>query len=237
MMLPPQWNDLHAEDRHTVLLPVGWDTHASPSMAAPPQEVINRQVLEGCDLLLGIFWTRLGTPTVDARSGTVEEIERHLARGGRAMLYFSDTPVEPSGINADQYAAVQQFRDECRLRGLVETYSSHGEFREKLTRQLTQTVMRDFPMTEAPATGAAVPGIPAGPRRGHGVPRVPPLSREAKVLLYQGSRDPHALGTGFLTIRCLYKPIASSTPNRQTRRTLEHGLRGGVQLTSSRRSA
>ena len=182
-----EWNDLHAEERHTVLLPVGWDTHASPSMEAPPQEVINSQVLEGCDLLLGIFWTRLGTPTQDARSGTVEEIERHIARGGKAMLYFSDTPVVPSGLDHTQYEAVRQFLEECRGRGLVETYSSHGEFREKLRRHLIQTVIRDFPNANATIP---IPGTDSTEDTGS---RVPDLSREAKVLVYQASQDPHAM--------------------------------------------
>ena len=40
-----EWNAVHAEERATVLLPVGWETHASPSMAAPAQAVINEQIL------------------------------------------------------------------------------------------------------------------------------------------------------------------------------------------------
>ena len=181
------WNDLHAEERRTVLLPVGWDTHSSPSMDAPPQEVINGQVLEGCDLLLGIFWTRLGTPTADARSGTVEEIERHIARGGKAMLYFSDTPVVPSAIDPTQYAAVQRFFQECRQGALVETYSSHADFREKLRRNLVQTVVRYFP-----TSGSTLPVTGPAPAAAPPTPRVPDLSHEARVLVYQASQDPHA---------------------------------------------
>jgi hypothetical protein len=31
--------------------------------------------VESGDILMGVFWTRLGTPTGKAPSGTVEEIE------------------------------------------------------------------------------------------------------------------------------------------------------------------
>ena len=57
------WNSIHSEDRRIVLMPVGWESHSSPSMEGPPQYVINKQVLADCDLLVAAFWTRIGTPT------------------------------------------------------------------------------------------------------------------------------------------------------------------------------
>jgi hypothetical protein len=39
--------------------------------------------------LIGVFWTRVGTPTGIAESGTLEEIERVAAEGKLVMLYFS----------------------------------------------------------------------------------------------------------------------------------------------------
>jgi hypothetical protein len=62
-------------------LPVGWEMHSAPDLAGRPQELINDRVLKDCDLLGGIFWTRLGTPTGESASGTVEEIKEHLAAG------------------------------------------------------------------------------------------------------------------------------------------------------------
>ena len=44
-------------------MPVGWETHSSPDLGAPAQEQINERILEHCDLLIAVFWTRLGTPT------------------------------------------------------------------------------------------------------------------------------------------------------------------------------
>ena len=73
-----EWNYTHSEDKNLVLMPVGWESHATPSMGERPQALINKQVLKSCDLLIAVFWTRLGTPTGKASSGTVEEIEEHL---------------------------------------------------------------------------------------------------------------------------------------------------------------
>jgi hypothetical protein len=69
-----RWNSLHALDTKIVLLPVGWETDATPDLQARGQEIINHQLVDTCDLLIGIFWTRLGTPTLAAESGTAEEI-------------------------------------------------------------------------------------------------------------------------------------------------------------------
>ena len=105
-----RWNDIHSVNKGVVLLPVGWETHTSPELAGRPQAIINERVLKHCDLLVGIFWTRLGTPTGEAESGTVEEIGRHVAEGKPAMLYFSSKPIMPSNIDIEQFEALKTFR-------------------------------------------------------------------------------------------------------------------------------
>ncbi len=74
------WNDLNSSERQIVLLPLRWETHSAPEYNRRPQEVINRQVVDHCDLLVGVFWTRIGSPTGAAESGTLEEIERVATR-------------------------------------------------------------------------------------------------------------------------------------------------------------
>ncbi|MEO2091753.1 MAG: DUF4062 domain-containing protein [Gemmataceae bacterium] len=144
-----EWNYIHAEDRRQVLLPVGWETHSTPLMGDRAQAIINKQVLVNCDLLVAVFWTKLGSPTGKAASGTVEEIEEHLAAGKPAMIYFSNTPVRPDSVNDKQYKALMAFKSECFKKGLVEQFEALTEFKEKFARQLTQTIIREFPAPEA----------------------------------------------------------------------------------------
>lgn len=139
-----EWNTVHSEDRDIVLMPVGWESHSSPSMGDRPRAIINRQVLAECDLSIAVFWTRLGSPTGKSPSGTVEEIEEHLKVGKPAMIYFSSAPVHPESVERKQYKALLHFKEQCRKRGLVESYDSISEFKEKLRRQLAQTVIRAF---------------------------------------------------------------------------------------------
>lgn len=135
-----EWNAIHTYKNKIVLLPVGWETHSSPEMGNGPQEILNEQILKMSDLLIGVFWTRLGTPTEKAESGTVEEIREHIKAGKPAMLYFSSQPVQPDSIDPDQYAKLKEFKDECKKNGLYESYDSVADFQEKFRRQLTMKV-------------------------------------------------------------------------------------------------
>jgi hypothetical protein len=174
------WNAVHSADRRVILVPIGWDTHAIPEMGDRAQAVINKQLLQDCDLLVAVFWTRLGSPTGRAASGTVEEIEEHLAAGRPAMIYFSDAPVRPDSVDDAQYKALRDFRATCQKRGLVEAFESLEEFREKFWRQLAQKIIREYGDIGTPAASAAVSLLPAGPR----------LSDTGKQLLLKAAQDP-----------------------------------------------
>jgi len=137
------WNDINAAASKTMLSAVGWETHSSPELGARPQELINSRILKDCDLLVGVFWTRLGTPTGKAESGTVEEIEEHIKAGKPAMIYFSSRPVAPESIDSDQYAAVQKFKERCRELGLIEQFDNYYEFRSKFSKQLQITLAKN----------------------------------------------------------------------------------------------
>lgn len=192
-----EWNAIHSEDRSTVLLPIAWETHAVPAMGKRAQEIINKQLLRDTDLLVGVFWTRIGTPTGVATSGTVEEVEEHLKAGKPVMLYFSTAPVRLDSIDEDQYRALKEFRESCRQRGLVEEYESIGEFREKLTRQLSQIVIQRFPTRRvdvgvdfATSNTAIATGFHGRPALGSAVVgMVTGLPDEAKQLLCEAALD------------------------------------------------
>ncbi|MFC4150574.1 hypothetical protein ACFO0M_30345 [Micromonospora mangrovi] len=131
-----EWNHVNSRDRGVVLLPLRWETHATPEMGSRAQAVINRQVVDQCDMVVGVFWTRLGTPTGKAESGTAEEIARVGGAGKPVMLYFSRSKVDPESIDIEEYGRLREFRGNTYPRGLVESYSSTSEFRDKFARQL-----------------------------------------------------------------------------------------------------
>ncbi|MEH2504990.1 hypothetical protein V1290_003801 [Bradyrhizobium sp. AZCC 1578] len=106
-----QWNAQHAEAETVVLLPVTWETHATPRSGIRPQEAINQELVDQSDILIGMFWTKLGTATGVAESGTVEEIERFVSASKPALLYFSNRLVDPTTIDPEQHSRLIAFKE------------------------------------------------------------------------------------------------------------------------------
>jgi hypothetical protein len=136
-----EWNALNSLATGYVLLPVRWESHSAPTMGDRPQAIINDQVVRNCDMLIGAFWTRLGSPTGEEESGTVEEIRWFLKNRKPVMLYFSSAQIDPHSINLGQFEKLKAFRTSVRDKGVQETYSSVPDLQQKLSRQLT-IVMR-----------------------------------------------------------------------------------------------
>ena len=131
------WNAINAAISKVVLMPIKWETHSAPLMGDRPQAIINKQLVEDCDVLIGVFWTRIGTNTGVAISGTVEEIEQFLKLKKPVMLYFSQSPIEPDKIDISQFAILKNFKEKMRLEGLTESYNGIPDFRQKFTRQFS----------------------------------------------------------------------------------------------------
>lgn len=179
-----EWNAVHSASRNIVLLPIGWESHSSPEMGGSPQTIINRQILNKCDLLVGVFWTRIGTPTKEHPSGTVEEIENHISLKKPAMLYFSGQPVVMESVDLDQYRELQAFKKSCQGKGLYESYDSHADFKDRFYRHL-QLKLNQHEMFV---------GVNAGeiePEPVQSTIRLPSLTSEARTLLKEASLDPH----------------------------------------------
>jgi len=119
-----------------------WETHLFQEMSGRPKVILNIQIAKDCDILIGAFWTRIGTVTGFAESGTIEEIKEFQKAGKPVMIYFSSVPVVQSSIDRKQYEKLMKFMDECLKQGLVERYDSIPDFREKLSRQLASKILK-----------------------------------------------------------------------------------------------
>jgi len=154
-----RWNDLNSESRQIVLLPVRWETHGAPEYGQRPQEIINRQLGDKCDLVVGIFWTRIGTSTGVAESGTLEEIERAAKENKTVMLYFSTTPQSPDSIDLEQLGKIRSFKDGIKDKALFYSFSDISNFREQFLRQLDIQVRQLVQDEQDPET--SVERVPA----------------------------------------------------------------------------
>jgi len=119
--------------------------------------VVDSQVdVTDCDVVIGIFAKRFGTPTPFGESGTAHEILRACEAALKAerktphvMVYFSDQPSALSTVQeVDEYRKVIAFRDKLRAIGLCETYHSVQNFTDLVRKHLSAFV-KNYVTTES----------------------------------------------------------------------------------------
>lgn len=143
-----------------------WETDAFPAFHPQgPQDLIDSVLaIEDCDILVGIFWKRFGTPTLGVGSGTEHEIriarEAWLEDGSpHIMLYFNKEPYSPeSPQELEQWLRVLEFRGIASEWGLWWPYHGPADFERLFREHLTQVVRRLAKATlEEPGHEPAVP--------------------------------------------------------------------------------
>ncbi|MCZ4304549.1 hypothetical protein O4G98_07365 [Zoogloeaceae bacterium G21618-S1] len=137
-----RWNNMNSESQGVMLMPVGWETHSAPLLGDRAQGIINEQLVSGCDMLVGVFWTRLGSPTGASESGTVEEIEWFIKNGRPVMLYFSGQQVDIGSLDLEQLQALRAFQKKMQKIGLTGAYRDITDFKEQLLSQISINIQR-----------------------------------------------------------------------------------------------
>lgn len=127
---------------------LGWDTHSFAAFGNDGQDVINKQISE-YDIFIGIMWSKIGTATPRASSGTIEEFEIALDKhksspyGLSGGFYFkSDDIPQDKLTNPYDYQAVLKFRKEVEKNGLYKQFNSSSF--EKFFRSEFNRIITDY---------------------------------------------------------------------------------------------
>ena len=123
------WND---KNDHAFLHPKMWE-FAVPELGDHPQNILNTKIIDLSDLLIAIFWSKIGTPTQNAPSGSIEEIYEFIKKKGaqRVMLYFCKRDL-PNDIDPVELAKLNVFKSEMRTKGLFHQFTTVQEFERDL---------------------------------------------------------------------------------------------------------
>lgn len=127
-----RWTNLHAEQNKVVLLPINWGTNSYPAQGAHPQKLLNKQIADKSDLLVGIFGARIGSPTDTSQSGTIEEIEEHIRKGKPVMLFFR----KYNDATSDELIKLESFKNSIRDQCLYREYNQVQDFESCFTDAL-----------------------------------------------------------------------------------------------------
>lgn len=134
------WNVLNSYDKNIALVPHHWTSSSYPSLRKPAQTHIDDILVERSDALVAIFGSRLGTPTDNYISGTVEEIEKHRAVEKPVMVFFCETLDFSQDV--EQLKNPQEYRNQ--LSGLYETYNGIDDFEKKFSAKLHLQIQNEF---------------------------------------------------------------------------------------------
>lgn len=122
-----------------------YEASVFPNMGNDPQEVINVQMPDEIDFFIGIFWTRLGTPTSRFDSGTEEEFQHAYSqwqadnKSIKMMMYFKNDTL-PYNVDLDQLKRLREFKSFVETKALITQFNDSEEFEKLLRLQLTLAI-------------------------------------------------------------------------------------------------
>lgn len=149
------WNGERGAASSVILLPRRWEMNMVAEFTGEDgQSVINRQLVEDADVVIGIFHSKLGMATPRYASGTVEELHEAKEAGKRVHVFFSAMSVDRAHIDPEAQASLKAFKDE------IEKVSLYGEFdtKKSLAEQVRRAIEADIIALGLPAT--TIGGVP-----------------------------------------------------------------------------
>lgn len=106
-----KWNSNNTDETHVILRGLTWEIDAPRGIASEPQSIIDTSLLQKSDMVIGIFWQKLGRITDTDLSYTQEEIKKHIAAGKQACLYFKKPGAPSTNGIAEEIARVLKFKE------------------------------------------------------------------------------------------------------------------------------
>lgn len=196
------WNAAHSDSMGISLRARCWEVDGVPETGQRGQEVLNRQIVDPSDILLGVFWWKMGTPTGIAESGTVEEIERFVKAGKQASLYFSRAPI-PYDHDAEQLAALRRYKVSISQTAFYAEFSDVNELFRKVTLHLPSLVTEWIEAHGRQLSPGHTGRLFLDSRAGQGTPAETPAPKSGLATGFGLARapsigaQPHANGTRF----------------------------------------
>lgn len=134
------WNAANSAAKKVVLLPWRWETSSVPLLGSHPQDIINMQGIDSADIVIALFGSRLGAPTPDAVSGTVEEIKRALQSEKPVHLYFSTADI-PYNVDTSQVEGLREFKTAIQQRGLYKEFRTIEQLQHEIWKAVEYDVI------------------------------------------------------------------------------------------------
>jgi hypothetical protein len=128
------------------------DTHPGFHLEGLQGQIDEILGIDTCDIMVGVFWKRFGTPVQDADSGTEHELNKAFqawrATGGKrpqTMIYFNSKPYKcESEEEEKQFARVLGYKKKLSSQGLSWEYKSRTEFEKNVRDHLLKFLLKNI---------------------------------------------------------------------------------------------
>lgn len=149
------WDRTKRKVRHTgvVLIPRWWKEDVAPQASGgDAQSLMNDELVDKADVLIALFKFTKGQPTPRADSGTVEEIQRCVARGIPTHVFMSQEPI-PRTAPPETAAEMASLEEALRQIAYVSDFKSIEELTDRVRTWLDED-MESFKTVSDETTGA-----------------------------------------------------------------------------------
>jgi hypothetical protein len=110
-----EWNTIRGRSKSIYFEILRWESSVPAGFGNDGQDFINSTISDQYDVFIALFWTRVGSATPRAISGSVEEYDRALQRYEtgediQIAFYFKDYPIEIKSIDLDQISSLRDLK-------------------------------------------------------------------------------------------------------------------------------
>lgn len=120
-----------------------WELDTALGAAEDAQDLIDEDITDTVDLVVGIFFTKLGTASSKDASYTIGELKRCIEAGKPVLILFNDDNI-PRTANYEEVSRVDDFRKNPKKylgkSVLYATYKGVNEFREVFRNEITKVM-------------------------------------------------------------------------------------------------
>lgn len=139
-----RWNSVNSDRENIILKPLRWEMDVALGVDENVQEIINNDITNCSDLVVGIFHARLGSPSVSHASYTVEEIFKHAVTNRPVLLMFSKAPL-PQNVDLEQVKCLRNFKKNLNKylggkNALYHDYESSYTFEQEFYTELEKVI-------------------------------------------------------------------------------------------------
>lgn len=140
------WNNEHVESKNVILMPIRWENNSVASYRenSSGQAIINEQIVKSSDILIALFWSKIGTRTPNGISGTVEEINIFFEMHKKSIgIFFIDDPIPDTALRDREMVLKYKRYLENQQKGLYGKYDLN-DIRRFITKEVNELIKNDI---------------------------------------------------------------------------------------------